>query len=508
MNKNIVIEKLSKTFDVVYPKSILEDEKQYFILVKDKGKKRMVIVEKGKSFKFKIQDLEHNLALELKSKFPHLNPKPIGTATAFGLGDRLGIATAGHVRAIRNCQVVPIFAQQSIRELNKTHNKPEEVMDNALWGIIQEGYNGIYGADADHLKTKEDLKMMASAGFTMFTIDPSDHIRKNFATKIERGKMREILRKYSGKSFDISEPRVKKKVILKFNEDDLQEIVNLYYPAIEHIVNLYNLLKVIFSSKQHFSENYRADRKCVFNKNEILNRTSNVRKDENPFDFEVSIDETTQPTTPLAHLFITLELKSKGVCFQSLAPKFVGEFQKAIDFIGNLNELKENIRLHSLIARKFGPYKISIHSGSDKFSAFPIIGKECGSLLHVKTSGTSYLSALKVIARKEPNLYREIHKFALKSFNEEKKHYVVSTNVTNIPPIDSTSDKMLVNYLLQNDSRQLLHITYGAVLTEKDKKGKFIFKDRILESLNKNEEEHYKELRIHIRKHLSALGWL
>ena len=70
----------------------------------------------------------------------------------------------------------PIFAQQSIRELTRTGREADEVMDAALWAVLQEGYKNGFGADADHLKTIEDVDRMVDAGFTFFTIDPGNYV--------------------------------------------------------------------------------------------------------------------------------------------------------------------------------------------------------------------------------------------------------------------------------------------------------------------------------------------
>src|SRR4030095_7620012 len=70
----------------------------------------------------------------------------------------------------------PIFAQQSMRENARTGRTPQQVMDDALWGIFQEGWRDGFGADADHLKTKADIDLCAAAGYTFYTIDPGDHV--------------------------------------------------------------------------------------------------------------------------------------------------------------------------------------------------------------------------------------------------------------------------------------------------------------------------------------------
>ena len=104
--------------------------------------------------------------------------QPLGLTPSFGFGDRIGLATPGHVAALRRSGngIAPIFPQQSIREMTRTGRTAEEVMSDALNGASASGWTGITGADADHLKTPEDVDMTAAAGFTFFTIDPSDHV--------------------------------------------------------------------------------------------------------------------------------------------------------------------------------------------------------------------------------------------------------------------------------------------------------------------------------------------
>src|SRR5437763_2473613 len=103
---------------------------------------------------------------------------PLGLRPSFGFGDRLGIATPGHVAALRRAGrgIKPIFAQQSIREMTRTHRTPKQVMDDALKGAADAGYAGEQGADADHLKTSEDVDRTAVVGFCFFTIDPSGDV--------------------------------------------------------------------------------------------------------------------------------------------------------------------------------------------------------------------------------------------------------------------------------------------------------------------------------------------
>jgi hypothetical protein len=110
-----------------------------------------------------------------------------------------------------------------------------------------------------------------------------------------------------------------------------------------------------------------------------------------------------------------------------------------------------------------------------------------------------------VVAMKDPVLYREIHRFALENFAKDRASYNLTTDLTHIPNIDRLSDEQLVELFNKPDSRQLIHITYGSILRAKDDERKYIFKDRIYKILFEYEEDHYRELSNHIRRHLELL---
>jgi len=223
------------------------------------------------------------------------------------------------------------------------------------------------------------------------------------------------------------------------------------------------------------------------------------------FDLEISVDETPTVTSPLAHLFVVLELQRRGVDFQNLALHFLGDWQKGIEYIGDVEQFSGEFSLHAAIARSIGGYKLSLHTGSDKFSVYPIFSQETDGLCHIKTAGTSWLEEAKVIAMKDPALYREIHRFALENFEKDRASYNLTTDLSRVSNIDELSDEQLVDLFNKPDSRQLIHITYGSILKVKDNKGKYIFKDRIYKILFEYEENHYRELSNHIRRHLELL---
>ena len=133
---------------------------------------------------------------------------------------------------------------------------------------------------------------------------------------------------------------------------------------------------------------------------------------DRPFEVEVSVDETASVTTPFEHWLVATELRRLGVEWIGLAPRFVGDFEKGIDFRGDLDIFRAEYIKHLAIAEAVGPYKISIHSGSDKFSVYQVIGDIGAGGVHVKTAGTSYLEALRTVAARDPVLFREILDFS------------------------------------------------------------------------------------------------
>ena len=116
----------------------------------------------------------------------------LGLDPSFGFGDRIGLATPGHVQALRaaGAPIRPIFPQQSIREMERTGRTPAGVMADALAGMAQAGWDGPTGADADHLKTPEDVRVTTEAGFRFFTIDPSDAVDEH-ADRYDEAALRE-----------------------------------------------------------------------------------------------------------------------------------------------------------------------------------------------------------------------------------------------------------------------------------------------------------------------------
>ena len=115
---------------------------------------------------------------------------------------------------------------------------------------------------------------------------------------------------------------------------------------------------------------------------------------------------------------------------------------------------------------------------------------------------------MKLIAKCEPELYREVHAFALERFEDAKKYYVVTTDITKIPELSALSDEQLPQLFENNDARQLIHITYGFILSEKDADGKFVYRDRLYTAWHKYRDEYKNLLTEHIGHHIAQLDSL
>jgi tagaturonate epimerase len=421
------------------------------------------------------------------SKFTTALPKPVtlGLKKSFGFGDRLGLATPGHLAAIKGYpDFSPIFAQQSAREMERTQRSASEVMLAAQTSLAALGYDKPWGADADHQKTEEDVKKTAAAGFTFFTIDPSAHVedRANSLSNadikafVEKMIQEKILspdwhKPYLGRKFDLGSG-----LVLEFTEDQLGRAAVKYGRAIHYAARMGEWIKEACGDR--------------------------------PFEIEVSVDETSLPTTLTDHLWIGLEVRARGIPnVVSLAPRFIGEFEKGVDYKGDLAAFEKDLKSHVVIAKYCGPYKISVHSGSDKFSIYPIVGRVCGDLFHLKTAGTSYLEALRVIVRKNPALLEEIILYSAGRFDTDRKSYHLSATPEDVQALTRQLPEDLERVFLdETNGRQLLHVTFGSVLTiGKDSKGR-LFKDSILEILKSNEALHQEVLTKHLDKHLRMLS--
>lgn len=393
---------------------------------------------------------------------------PLGLSPSFGFGDRLGLATRGHIEALRHStfDLRPIFAQQSVRENARTGRTPQQVMDDAARAVESAKWDKPWGADADHLKSVDDLPPFIEAGYTFFTVDPGEHVDNHADTD----PLEVLQKKVSGAEWEklsaLYLSGTGEQAWGRFDAGTLLRAQVKYGRAIHHAEQMFHCLSQM--------------------------------KDD--FDFEVSVDETDLPTSPLEHFFIASELTRLGVKFTSLAPRFIGRFEKGVDYIGDLDALDVELAKHAAVTAHFGTYKLSLHSGSDKFSVYPLIAKHWGERIHVKTAGTSYLEALRVLAKHEPDLFLKIYSLGRDRYETDRKTYHVSANVgAGLYGSKNGLIKIEDLPLLLDDfhAREVLHVTYGSALAQ--------FDVELKAALIKHEDAYLDGLKKHFDKHLSLL---
>lgn len=378
--------------------------------------------------------LDAQNAAAVRQAMPWTAPTTVGLKKSIGCGDRLGLATPGHILAVQGTDMFPVFAQQSIREMERSNRTPQNVMDDATFGVLQMNYQSGFGSDADHLKNIKAIDDCIAAGFVGFTLDPNEHV-DNAAHTDDHATLQQKFDSLPWDALETSADDLKKLYIGNtpggaIDEEALLRATGKYSRAIAHVTKLARYIASEFNGQ--------------------------------PYDLEVSVDETDTPTSPAEHYFFASELKRLGVDFHGLAPRFIGSFEKGVDYIGDLDVFENDFAVHAKIARELGPYKLSIHTGSDKFSIYPIIFKHTGQYVHLKTAGTSWLEALRVVAMHNVPLFREILDFAIERYPTDRASYHVSGDLSKVPA--NPADSELPDLFEQFDARQVLHVTFGSIL--------------------------------------------
>ena len=415
-------------------------------------------------------------------------PVCLGLNASFGFGDRIGLATPGHVAAMQRsgAGIEPMYPQQSIREMTRTQRTPQQVMDDAINGMVAAGWTARTGADADHLKTREDVDRTAAVGFPFFTIDPSDDVDEHAdgydgdTLEAKFQAVREQIAwfdEYNGKSVTLDTGTV-----IDFTEEACKRCAVKYGVAINKAVDLAGYIKQV---------------------NDGLGREHEI---------ELSVDETEQPTTLGEHYIIADQCLKGGMKLVSLAPRFIGDFEKGVDYKGDVDALEVSLRDHNAISELLGPYKLSLHSGSDKVSMYTAFARATKGRFHVKTAGTSYLEAVRVAARHDEALFRRIIDFGRERYNTDKATYHVAATLDSAPPQDQVSDVVELEriYLekwedvpqgkgFTNEGRQILHCTFGSCLTHPE------LGPALRGVLEANPDTYTEVLADHFSRHLDAL---
>ena len=284
---------------------------------------------------------------------------------SFGIGDRFAHQGVAQLRALLKAhaagiEVTPVW-NKSNREHGYVHTHPNDTRKEADQAVETLGYKGNYCVDADHINLGNVENFIHSSDF--FTIDVAGKIGIPPAHEEIKAFVASC-RPYSG---HLSIP----KIAHAFEIDDqlLEKIADKFLTAINEAANIYRFI---------------ADRKGSEN-----------------FVTEISMDEVETPQSPVELFFILKMISNLGIPVQTIAPKFTGRFNKGVDYVGDTakfaREFEEDILVIEYAIKEFNlpdNLKLSIHSGSDKFSIYPEIQriiKLYDKGIHVKTAGTSWL---------------------------------------------------------------------------------------------------------------------
>jgi tagaturonate epimerase len=287
---------------------------------------------------------------------------------SLGIGDRFSHQGIAQLRGIvkanqAGLDISPVW-NKSNREHMYVHSHPADVRKEADTAVAALGFSGKYFVDADHINMGTVAPFVETADF--FTLDVASFIGKE-SPEAEVKAFVVSCSKYVGK---LLIPGIDHAI--EVSEELIERIAHKFLAATKQASEIYNYLK---------------EKKGVGN-----------------FITEVSMDEVESPQTPVDLFFILKMLADKGVPAQTIAPKFTGRFNKGVDYTGNVEqfakEFEEDVLVLDYAVKEFGlpeELKLSVHSGSDKFTIYPIMAgiiKKYNKGIHVKTAGTTWLEEI------------------------------------------------------------------------------------------------------------------
>ena len=408
---------------------------------------------------------------------------------SFGTGDRFAQQGEAQLKALIKAsetlgiEIVPVW-NKSNREHTFIGTTPAHTRIAADAAVKALDYKGQYFVDADHINTTNVDKFIDASDF--FTLDVADYIGKK-AQQADIDKFVASNMKYTGKlqipginaPFDVS-------------EEQLRNIAEKFLYAIQEAGRIYRKI-----------ENY---------------------KGKDNFIAEVSMDEVNDAQSPVEMFFILSAIAAEKIPAQTIAPKFSGRFNKGVDYVGDINlftkEFEEDLLVIDFAVKEFNlpaNLKLSIHSGSDKFSIYPAIGrliKKYDKGIHVKTAGTTWLEEIIGLSMSNDvdaiNLVKAIYTSALSRLDEVCAPYatVIDVSAERLPKnteIAQWSGEKLADTLrhipdhpnYNPDFRQLMHVSfkiaaeYGNVYSEALEKHKNIVEKQVIENIY---DRHLKRL--------------
>ena len=369
---------------------------------------------------------------------------------SMGIGDRFAHQGKAQLDAIIKAQkqgveISPVW-NKSHREHTIIGTDPVDTRKEADEAVKAMGWKGAFYVDADHINIDNvDLFMDVS---DFFTLDVADFIGQA-AEKVDLDKFIEANKKYVG---TLEIPDIDEK--FDVSQNDIEQIGQKFLLAVKKAGQIY----------RHIEQ----------------------AKGKDDFITEVSMDESDQPQTPIEMFFILSAVAAEGIPAQTVAPKFTGRFNKGVDYVGDLvqfeKEFNQDIAVINFAIKEFSlpvNLKLSVHSGSDKFSIYEPIKKALKRFdagLHLKTAGTTWLEELIGLALAEGDgleIAKDIYSQAMDHFDELCAPYatVIDIDKSKLPSPDEVSgwDGQTYAATLRHDQscdkynlhfRQLLHVGY------------------------------------------------
>ena len=406
---------------------------------------------------------------------------------SIGTGDRFGKEASAQLKAVMDAsksdKEIAIIWNKSYREHATIHTDPASVRKYADNAVKEASWDGSYYVDADHIGLNNVDLFVDSSDF--FTLDVADFIDE----KASDEHIDEFVKDNSQYIGKLSIPRIEKP--LEITENKIRSIGERYLFAVKEAKKIY----------EHIKE----------------------QKGIGKFVTEVSMDETDSPQTPEELLFILSAIASERIPAQTIAPKFTGRFNKGVDYVGDVDkfdkEFNDDVSVISWAVKEFGMsknLKLSIHSGSDKFSIFPVVKenlKKHNAGVHIKTAGTTWLEELIGLAESGGEglvIAKEVYASSLERYEELAAPYatVIDIDKDKLPTAAEVArwDSDQYTSALRHDLsdlrynrhfRQLLHVGYK-IASEMG--------DRYLNALMENADIVGKNVTYNLlERHLKAL---
>jgi hypothetical protein len=284
---------------------------------------------------------------------------------SFGIGDRFAQQGEAQLKAIMKAKeqgidIVPVW-NKSNREHQIIHSSPLDTRTEADAAVKKLNWENPYYVDADHINLGTVDSFVKHSDF--FTLDVADYI----GSEVSPAEVEAFMSQAAAYEGVLEIPGIEEP--FDITRKTLEQIAANFLGAVREASAIY---KHIASEKGH--EDFIA---------------------------EVSMDEVEHPQTPVDMFFILLMIKQYGIPAQTIAPKFTGRFNKGVDYVGDADQFRKEFEQDLLVidyaVKTFGlpdNLKLSVHSGSDKFTIYPIMGEliqKYNKGIHVKTAGTTWL---------------------------------------------------------------------------------------------------------------------